>query len=110
MDYFAKISFNFLILLFFDVATITLSPSVIEVLPPAIISLSSLIIAATRTSFFSLKSGLLNSTPSFPKSFEALNYYTNENITIPLDPTLSASENAKKYFDKYMTKTADAAK
>lgn len=35
------------------------------------------------------------------KSLEALNYYTNENITIPLDPTLSATENAKKYFDKY---------
>lgn len=35
------------------------------------------------------------------KSLEALNYYTNEMITIPLDPTLSATENAKKYFDKY---------
>ena len=30
------------------------------------------------------------------KSIEALNYYTNETITIPLDPTLSATENAKK--------------
>ncbi|MCH5248620.1 MAG: NFACT family protein [Lachnospiraceae bacterium] len=35
------------------------------------------------------------------KSMEALNYYTNENITIPLDETLTPSENAKKYFDKY---------
>ncbi len=35
------------------------------------------------------------------KSLEALNYYTNEKITIPLDPLLSPSENAKKYFDKY---------
>lgn len=35
------------------------------------------------------------------KSMEALNYYTNEKITIPLDPTLSAVENAKKYFDRY---------
>lgn len=35
------------------------------------------------------------------KSMEALNYYTNEIITIPLDPLLSPSENAKKYFDKY---------
>lgn len=35
------------------------------------------------------------------KSLDALNYYTNENITIPLDPTLSTTENAKKYFDKY---------
>lgn len=35
------------------------------------------------------------------RSLEALNYYTNEMITIPLDPTLTAGENAKKYFDKY---------
>lgn len=35
------------------------------------------------------------------KSMEALNYYTNEMITIPLDDTLTATENAKKYFDKY---------
>lgn len=35
------------------------------------------------------------------KSMEALNYYTNEMITVPLDPMLTAGENAKKYFDKY---------
>ena len=35
------------------------------------------------------------------KSFEALNYYTNEMITIPLDPTIPVLDNAKKYFDKY---------
>ncbi len=35
------------------------------------------------------------------KSLEALNYYTDEMITIPLDDTLTPSENAKKYFDKY---------
>lgn len=35
------------------------------------------------------------------KSMEALNYYDDQMITIPLDPTLSAGENAKKYFDKY---------
>ena len=35
------------------------------------------------------------------RALEALNYYTNEMITIPLDPTLSATENAKRYFDKY---------
>lgn len=34
-------------------------------------------------------------------SMEAENYYTNEMITIPLDPLLTPSENAKKYFDKY---------
>lgn len=35
------------------------------------------------------------------KSFQALNYYTNEEITIPLDPTMTPGENAKKYFAKY---------
>lgn len=35
------------------------------------------------------------------KSLTAPNYYTGEEITIPLDPTLTPSENAKKYFDKY---------
>lgn len=35
------------------------------------------------------------------KSIEVLNYYTNEPITIPLDETLSALENAKHYFEKY---------
>ncbi len=35
------------------------------------------------------------------KSFEALNYYTNETITIPLDPDYSPMENGKRYFDKY---------
>lgn len=35
------------------------------------------------------------------KSLTCDNYYTNEEITIPLDETLSAKDNAKKYFDKY---------
>lgn len=35
------------------------------------------------------------------KTLDALNYYTNEMITIPLDPQKTAMENAKKYFDKY---------
>ena len=35
------------------------------------------------------------------RSLKALNYYTNEEITIPLDETLSAAENAKKYFERY---------
>lgn len=44
------------------------------------------------------------------KNLEALNYYTNEMITIPLDPTLTPQENAKKYFDKYskLKRTAEA--
>ncbi|MCD7954636.1 MAG: NFACT family protein [Lachnospiraceae bacterium] len=39
--------------------------------------------------------------PPKAKSFEALNYYTGETITIPLDLTLTPQENAQKYFDKY---------
>lgn len=35
------------------------------------------------------------------KKLEALNYYNNEMITIPLDETLSPQENAQKYFDRY---------
>lgn len=35
------------------------------------------------------------------KSFNALNYYNNEEITIPLDETLTPMENAKLYFEKY---------
>lgn len=35
------------------------------------------------------------------KSFEALNYYTGETVTIPLDPQIPVQENAGKYFDRY---------
>ena len=44
------------------------------------------------------------------KSLTALNYYTNEEITIPLDNTLTAQENSQKYFDKYgkMKRTHEA--
>lgn len=35
------------------------------------------------------------------KTLEAVNYYTGEPVTIPLDSTLTPQENAKKYFDKY---------
>ncbi len=35
------------------------------------------------------------------KSLTCLNYYTNEEITIPLDEHKTAMENAKKYFDRY---------
>lgn len=31
----------------------------------------------------------------------ALNYYTNENVTIPLDKNLTPQENAQRYFNKY---------
>ncbi len=35
------------------------------------------------------------------KKLEAQDYYTNKNISIPLDPQLTPQENAKKYFDRY---------
>ena len=35
------------------------------------------------------------------KKLEALNYYTNEMVTIPLDGTKTPQENAQRYFDKY---------
>ena len=44
------------------------------------------------------------------KSITVINYYDNKELTIPLDPNLSATENAKKYFDKYakLKRTAEA--
>ncbi len=35
------------------------------------------------------------------KELECLNYYTNETIKIPLDPTMTPQENSQKYFAKY---------
>ncbi len=35
------------------------------------------------------------------KSLTALNYYTNEEITIPLDEHLTPSENAQRFFSRY---------
>jgi len=41
---------------------------------------------------------------------EALNYYNNETIRIPLDPTITPLENAQKHFERYnkFKRTADA--
>ena len=43
-------------------------------------------------------------------SMKAENYHTGEEITIPLDPTISPIENGKKYFEKYakLKRTAEA--
>ena len=35
------------------------------------------------------------------KALKVINYYNGEEVTIPLDPTISAAENAKRYFDRY---------
>ena len=44
------------------------------------------------------------------KELTCNNYYTNEEITIPLDPALSAMENSKHFFEKYnkMKRTFEA--
>lgn len=44
------------------------------------------------------------------RELKTMNYYSNEEIRIPLDPTLSPQENAKKYFDKYskLKRTSEA--
>lgn len=39
--------------------------------------------------------------PEGAKELEALNYYTNEMVKIPLDPNKTPAENAQKFFDKY---------
>ena len=39
--------------------------------------------------------------PSGSKEMTALNYYTDQEIKIPLDPTLSPQENSQKYFARY---------
>ncbi len=44
------------------------------------------------------------------KVLTATNYYDNEEINIPLDPTMTPMENAKQYFEKYskLKRTFDA--
>ncbi len=39
--------------------------------------------------------------PEGAKQLEALNYYTNEMVKIPLDPTKTPQENAQRYFGRY---------
>ncbi len=39
--------------------------------------------------------------PEGAKSCELDNYYTGQKITVPLDPTMTPTQNAKKYFDRY---------
>ena len=43
-------------------------------------------------------------------SYKCIDFYSGEKITIPLDPTLSAIENGKKFFEKYnkLKRTADS--
>ena len=50
--------------------------------------------------------------PEGAKELTCTNYYTNEPITVPMDPLLTASENAQKYFARYqkLKRTAEALK
>ncbi len=41
------------------------------------------------------------SVPEGASSFEAVNYYTGENVTVPLDPCIDVSANSKRYFERY---------
>ena len=44
------------------------------------------------------------------KELTCTNYYTDEPITVPLDPTLTVSENAQRYFARYnkLKRTSEA--
>ena len=63
---------------------------------------------------FRLYGELLNtyghSSPEQASKISVPDHYSGEMLTIPLDPKLSAHENAQKYFDKYnkMKRTAQA--
>ena len=41
------------------------------------------------------------SLPAGSKELTALNYYTDQEITIPLDPTMTPQENSQKYYARY---------
>lgn len=49
------------------------------------------------------------SVPQGEKSFKALNYYDNTEITVPLDTSIPVMDNAKKYFAKYAKQKRTAA-
>ena len=63
---------------------------------------------------FKIYGELLNaygySIPTGAESCELDNYYTEEKVRIPLDPNLTAQQNAQKYFDRYarMKRTHEA--
>ena len=50
--------------------------------------------------------------PAGASSAELDNYYTGEKLTVPLDPTKTPLENAKRYFDRYtkLKRTREALK
>lgn len=60
---------------------------------------------AGKKDTFRLYGELLNvygyQIPEGSRSAVLNNYYTNEDITVPLDPTLSAAANAQRFFERY---------
>ena len=60
---------------------------------------------AGKKDTFRLYGELLNvygyQIPEGSRSAVLNNYYTNEDITVPLDPTLSAAANAQHFFERY---------
>lgn len=69
-----------------------------------IVKLDEDIAKAERAEIYKLYGELLIANSYIDKKLEkleVLNYYTNENITIPLDPKLYIKENANNYFKKY---------
>jgi len=50
------------------------------------------------------------SLPVGSKFMDAVDYYTGNPVRVPLDPTLSPTENAKRYFEKYgkLKRTSEA--
>jgi len=60
---------------------------------------------AEKRETYKLYGELLNAysytLPVGNKTVSCLNYYNNEEITIPVDPDLSIKDNAKRYFEKY---------
>ncbi len=69
-----------------------------------IVKLDEDIAKAERADIYKLYGELLIANSYIDKKLDkitVLNYYTNEDITIPLDPKLYIKENANNYFKKY---------
>ncbi|MFC3419749.1 NFACT family protein [Salinicoccus hispanicus] len=48
-----------------------------------------------------LLTAYMHQVKPYDESLEVIDYYTNEPLIIPLDPHLSASDNAQKYYKRY---------
>lgn len=48
-----------------------------------------------------LLTAYMHQVKPYKDSVEVMDYYTNEDISIPLDPNISPSDNAQKYYSRY---------